>query len=129
MSEPGNSDPAETPQESRLNRFARNTRAITIVWITSAILNVVFLASIVVLGVGNSNNAAELHRQSVALRTANVSQCQQNNQNRAQDIVIWNLVEKPTSERNAATEKKFALLKQLVGVKDAPRNCVKVYTP
>jgi preprotein translocase subunit SecG len=116
-------------RRDRIMQFATSRRSIVAIWVTSAILNILFLASIVVLGVLYSNNTNELHNQTIALRSSSVSQCQANNENRKQDIAIWDLVEKPTTSRNPATEAKFGRLKQLVAIKDAPRNCVKVYAP
>lgn len=123
---PGESPPAGA---SRLSQLAASPRTIIKVWAVSAILNTLFLASILVLGLLYAANASELHRQNTALHNSSVSQCQANNANRAQDIVIWEALEKPTSPRNAAATVKWAKLKQLVEKKDSPRNCIKVYGP
>jgi hypothetical protein len=124
-------EPALTPSQraSRLNRIAANTRVITAIWITSAILNVLFLASVVVLGLGYSSNTTQLHRQTAALHNSSVAQCQANNTNRRQDIAIWNLLEKPTRPQSAAQKAKVEKLRQLVKVKDTPRDCVQVFAP
>lgn len=123
---PSENAPAST---SRMNRLAGDPRFIVKVWIISAVLNTLFLASILVLGTLYAANANELHRQTVALHNSSVSQCRANNANRAQDIVVWETLEQPTSPRNAAAQAKWAKLKQLVEKKDTPRNCEQVYGP
>lgn len=114
---------------SRLSQLADDPRFVIKVWIISAILNTLFLASILVLGTLYAANANQLHQQNLALHNSSVSQCQANNANRAQDIVVWETLEKPTTSRNAATQAKWERLKQLVAKKDTPRDCEKVYAP
>lgn len=123
---PGESPPAGA---SKLSQLAASPQTIIKVWAVSAILNVLFLASILVLGLLYAANSNQLHQQNAALYNSSVSQCRANNANRAQDFVIWTALEKPTAPRNAAARAKWAKLTQLVEKKDAPRNCIKVYAP
>jgi hypothetical protein len=126
-SAPGTSPPADST--SRLRRLAGDPRSVTKIWIVSAILNTLFLASILVLGLLYAANSNALHQQTVALHNGSLSQCRANNVNRQQDYAIWVTLEQPTSPRNAAAQAKWAKLKQLVATKDAPRDCEKIYAP
>lgn len=111
---------------SRMNRMASSPTAITYIWITSAILNALFLASIVVLGLLYNHNSTALHNSSV-------SQCQQNNMNRREDIAIWNQflgdLAPPGTPQTAKVRAELAQINALIKVKDTPRNCVKAYQP
>ena len=119
---PGAAASAQPP--GRAYRLASNPAVITAIWIVSAVLNVLFMASIVWLAVLYSSN-------SNALKNDNVSQCEQNNTGRQQDIAIWNLLlDQPRSKPLTPQQQQtFNTLKWLVKIKDTPRNCVKVYTP
>lgn len=111
---------------SRMNRMASSPTVITFIWITSAILNVVFLASIVLLGLLYNHNSTALHNSSV-------SQCQANNTNRKEDVAIWNQflgdLAPPGSPQTAKVHAELTQIYALIRVKDTPRNCVKAYQP
>lgn len=138
MTEPAQPVPPDEPDEvlgppviqhtqpSRMNRMASNPTVITYIWITSAILNVLFLASIVLLGLLYNHNSTALHNSSV-------SQCQANNTNRREDVAIWNQflgdLAPPGAPQTAKVKAELAQIYALIRVKDTPRNCVKAYQP
>lgn len=115
-----------TAKRLSLYKLASNAQVITFIWVTSAVLNVVFLASIVVLAIVTGHNTTALHNSSV-------SQCQQNNVGRRQDIAIWNQflgdIAPPSVPRTPKVKAELAQINALIKTKDTPRNCVRVYTP
>lgn len=116
----------DSRRQKRLNRLASNPSVITGIWIVSAVLNILFLGSIVVLALLYGNNTTALHN-------ANVSQCEQNNVGRQQDIAIWNQflgdIVPPSAKLSAKQQQELDQINALIKIKDTPRNCVAVYTP
>jgi hypothetical protein len=131
MTEPTGQADLPTPGErarttSRMNQWASSPGVITSIWITSAILNVLFLGSIVVLGLLYSSNSTALHNSSV-------SQCQQNNTNRREDIAIWNQflgdIAPPSVQKTPKIKMELDQINALIKIKDTPRDCVQIYRP
>jgi hypothetical protein len=122
--EPAQESTAAPP--SRINRWAASTTVIVTIWAVTAGLSVLFLASIVILGIRSYDYSTSLHNSSV-------SQCQANNTNRREDIAIWNQflgdLAPPGAPQSAKVKAELTRIYGLIRTKDTPRNCVKVYAP
>ena len=57
-----------------------------------------------------------------------IAACQQANQNRKEDIAIYNRFLRLPPHATAAQKKEVADLKRLVRIKDTPRNCGQLYS-
>ena len=93
---------------------------VTFLVILSVLVNVALAAGFVIIGLQQGQT-------SVTIRANQITQCQEGNITRLQDIRIWNrLLALPPAAKPAA-RKEAAELAALVKAKDTPKNCTAIY--
>lgn len=94
---------------------------VTFLVVLSVLVNVAVAIGFVFIAIG-------LGRNSSNLRADQVTQCQESNVVRVQDIAIWNRLLQVPPGASAGQKREAAELAALVKAKDTPKDCAQIYS-
>lgn len=112
---------------AEMRRYGHRSRKFIIALAISLVLDITLSVLTILLAVG-VNNAQN------SVQHVNVTQCLASNDARAQDAILWNTLlndlDKPGTKvtpKNAAAIHEINILRKIVVIKDAQRDCLRIY--
>ena len=109
---------------NKVHNISEKRIKIYLVFSSVAITALVIVVTVMALQINDLVSANTLLIK--AQQRSNISQCQASNKSRQQDIAIWNRLLR-VSPTTAEGKAEVAELKELVRIKDTPRNCVNAF--
>jgi hypothetical protein len=119
-----------TVQLTAVKATVRRSKRVIAALAVSLFLDVCLTIGVTVAAVQSGDASSRAADAVTQLHASNVSACRQANVNRAQDIAIWDKFLAglaPPAVRTAAVRAELAEVNHLIAVKDAPRNCARLY--